>query len=198
MWLGDQEGNQRVEMAEANARTPVRWLLLLRSALLLIAHPTSAAWTPTLRPPSRCAVTTRAGALSMDAEDDADLRFAGMANLNKVPLLSEDLPVVAADGDSCDASVRCDGGSCGCVILLRHGESVWNDANRFTGWYDVALSERGEQQAAEAAALLAESGLLCLDRVFTSGLKRTIKVPHSHTAVPMPLALFAHRRVRGR
>jgi len=60
------------------------------------------------------------------------------------------------------------------VILLRHGESSWNDLNRFTGWHDVPLSELGEQQAVEAARLLLEEGI-CFDHVYCSKLKRTIK-----------------------
>lgn len=46
------------------------------------------------------------------------------------------------------------------LILLRHGESTWNRANRFTGWTDVPLSEKGEAEAAAAGRLVAEQGLL--------------------------------------
>jgi 2,3-bisphosphoglycerate-dependent phosphoglycerate mutase len=60
------------------------------------------------------------------------------------------------------------------VVLLRHGESTWNGANRFTGWHDVPLSSQGEQQAVEAARLL-EASNVCFDVVYTSTLKRTIK-----------------------
>ncbi|MFN2462329.1 MAG: 2,3-diphosphoglycerate-dependent phosphoglycerate mutase [Candidatus Dormibacteria bacterium] len=45
------------------------------------------------------------------------------------------------------------------MILLRHGESEWNLANRFTGWEDVALSEKGLAEAAEAGSLMAAAGL---------------------------------------
>jgi hypothetical protein len=45
------------------------------------------------------------------------------------------------------------------VVLLRHGESEWNRENRFTGWVDVDLSERGVTEAIEAGRLLAEAGL---------------------------------------
>ena len=62
----------------------------------------------------------------------------------------------------------------GAVVLLRHGESTWNDANRFTGWHDVPLSERGEAQAKQVADMLREEGL-CFDAVYVSTLKRTIK-----------------------
>jgi 2,3-bisphosphoglycerate-dependent phosphoglycerate mutase len=59
------------------------------------------------------------------------------------------------------------------VVLLRHGESTWNRENRFTGWTDVELSERGRQEAAEAGRLLQEGGYV-FDIAFTSVLKRAI------------------------
>jgi 2,3-bisphosphoglycerate-dependent phosphoglycerate mutase len=59
------------------------------------------------------------------------------------------------------------------VVLLRHGESTWNRENRFTGWTDVDLSERGRQEAAEAGRLLHEGGY-AFDIAFTSVLKRAI------------------------
>jgi 2,3-bisphosphoglycerate-dependent phosphoglycerate mutase len=59
------------------------------------------------------------------------------------------------------------------LILLRHGESVWNAADRFAGWTDVALSEVGRKEAAGAGALLAGSGLFP-DVVHTSLLRRAI------------------------
>ena len=55
------------------------------------------------------------------------------------------------------------------LILLRHGESVWNRQNRFTGWVDVSLSKEGIAEAERAAALLREERL---DVVFTSALLR--------------------------
>jgi 2,3-bisphosphoglycerate-dependent phosphoglycerate mutase len=60
------------------------------------------------------------------------------------------------------------------VVLLRHGESTWNQENRFTGWTDVDLSEKGRQEAAEAGRLLKEGGYL-FDFAFTSVLKRAIR-----------------------
>jgi 2,3-bisphosphoglycerate-dependent phosphoglycerate mutase len=60
------------------------------------------------------------------------------------------------------------------LILLRHGESDWNAANLFTGWYDADLSEHGREQAAKAGRLLAESGVLP-DVVHTSLLTRAIR-----------------------
>jgi 2,3-bisphosphoglycerate-dependent phosphoglycerate mutase len=60
------------------------------------------------------------------------------------------------------------------VVLLRHGESTWNKENRFTGWTDVGLSEKGVVEAHEAARLLREGGYE-FDLAFTSVLKRAIK-----------------------
>ncbi len=60
------------------------------------------------------------------------------------------------------------------IVLLRHGESVWNKENRFTGWTDVDLSEKGVQEAHEAGRLLREGGY-AFDVAFTSVLKRAIR-----------------------
>lgn len=60
------------------------------------------------------------------------------------------------------------------VVLLRHGESTWNQENRFTGWTDVDLSDRGRQEAAEAGRLLKEGGYV-FDVAYTSVLKRAIR-----------------------
>ena len=60
------------------------------------------------------------------------------------------------------------------VVLLRHGESIWNRENRFTGWSDVDLSPDGRTEAAEAASVIKQSGLV-FDLVFTSVLKRAIR-----------------------
>ena len=60
------------------------------------------------------------------------------------------------------------------VVLLRHGESVWNQENRFTGWTDVGLSEKGVEEAKAAAELLRREGY-DFDLAFTSVLKRAIK-----------------------
>jgi len=64
----------------------------------------------------------------------------------------------------------------GMLILLRHGQSVYNQKNIFTGWTDVELSEQGRQEARRAGEILRREGLLP-DRCFTSWLKRAI-----HTA----------------
>ena len=60
------------------------------------------------------------------------------------------------------------------VVLLRHGESIWNKSNRFTGWTDVGLTEYGEQQAREAGRILKAEGHT-FDVAYTSVLKRAIK-----------------------
>ncbi len=60
------------------------------------------------------------------------------------------------------------------IVLLRHGESVWNKENRFTGWTDVGLSDRGEEEAEKAGHVLKAGGYF-FDMAFTSVLKRAIK-----------------------
>ncbi len=60
------------------------------------------------------------------------------------------------------------------VVLLRHGESEWNRENRFTGWKDVDLSEKGRAEAREAGRLMKEAGF-AFDLAFTSVLIRAIK-----------------------
>ena len=60
------------------------------------------------------------------------------------------------------------------LVLLRHGESVWNKENLFTGWTDVDLSEQGRREAADAGALLQQEGHT-FDVAFTSVLKRAIR-----------------------
>src|SRR5512134_834601 len=60
------------------------------------------------------------------------------------------------------------------LVLLRHGESLWNRENRFTGWTDVDLSEHGREEARRAGRLLTESGYT-FDMAYTSVLKRAIK-----------------------
>ena len=60
------------------------------------------------------------------------------------------------------------------LVLLRHGESVWNKENRFTGWTDVDLSEKGEVEALEAGKLLKAAGFK-FDVAHTSVLKRAIR-----------------------
>ncbi len=61
------------------------------------------------------------------------------------------------------------------LVLLRHGESLWNAENLFTGWYDVDLSTKGEEEARSAGRLLAEAADLDLRVVHTSVLTRAVR-----------------------
>ncbi|HNR11330.1 MAG: 2,3-bisphosphoglycerate-dependent phosphoglycerate mutase [Nitrosomonas europaea] len=60
------------------------------------------------------------------------------------------------------------------LVLLRHGESIWNQENRFTGWTDVDLTPKGLKEAEEAGRLLRENGF-SFDIAYTSLLKRAIR-----------------------
>jgi 2,3-bisphosphoglycerate-dependent phosphoglycerate mutase len=60
------------------------------------------------------------------------------------------------------------------LVLLRHGESIWNKENRFTGWTDVDLSEKGISEAKNAGKTLREKGFI-FDVAYTSVLKRAIR-----------------------
>lgn len=60
------------------------------------------------------------------------------------------------------------------LVLLRHGESMWNKENRFTGWTDVDLSEKGIEEAHRAGKLLGDEGY-AFDMAYTSVLKRAIR-----------------------
>ena len=60
------------------------------------------------------------------------------------------------------------------LVLLRHGESQWNRENRFTGWRDIDLSEKGLAEAANSGVLMKKEGL-AFDIAYTSVLKRAIR-----------------------
>ena len=60
------------------------------------------------------------------------------------------------------------------LVLLRHGESTWNKENRFTGWTDVDLTEKGYEEARAAGRLLRDGGYV-FDIAYTSVLKRAIR-----------------------
>ncbi len=60
------------------------------------------------------------------------------------------------------------------LVLLRHGESTWNEENRFTGWTDVDLSQKGLEEARNSGILLRENGFV-FDVAYTSVLKRAIR-----------------------
>lgn len=68
------------------------------------------------------------------------------------------------------------------IVLLRHGESEWNKENRFTGWTDVDLSEKGMEEAKKAGQLMKEAGFE-FDIAFTSVLKRAIRTLYLATDV---------------
>ncbi|HJN56445.1 MAG: 2,3-diphosphoglycerate-dependent phosphoglycerate mutase [Candidatus Woesearchaeota archaeon] len=76
------------------------------------------------------------------------------------------------------------------LVLQRHGESVWNKENRFTGWTDVDLSEKGVEEAKKAGRILKKEGYV-FDIAFTSVLKRAIKTlditfkEMGHKAIPI-------------
>ena len=60
------------------------------------------------------------------------------------------------------------------LVIVRHGESTWNKENRFTGWTDVDLSDKGRQEAREGGAVLKADGYT-FDVAYTSVLKRAIR-----------------------
>ena len=60
------------------------------------------------------------------------------------------------------------------IVFMRHGESVWNRENRFTGWVDVDLTDKGIAEAREAGRILKEAGF-SFDMTYTSVLKRAIR-----------------------
>jgi len=60
------------------------------------------------------------------------------------------------------------------LVMIRHGESIWNKENRFSGWTDVDLTEKGIQEAHEAAKVLSQESFK-FDVAFTSVLKRAIR-----------------------
>src|ERR1700754_1341737 len=62
----------------------------------------------------------------------------------------------------------------GKLILVRHGQSIWNVENLFTGWYDVDLSDQGRKEAAQAGREIVKEGIR-VDIAFTSVLKRAIR-----------------------
>ena len=59
------------------------------------------------------------------------------------------------------------------LVLLRHGESIWNKENRFTGWTDIDLSKKGIDEAKKAGQLLKKEGFT-FDVAFTSNVTRSV------------------------
>ena len=82
------------------------------------------------------------------------------------------------------------------LILLRHGESIWNQRNLFTGWVDVPLSEKGIHEAQEAGALLAS---MPIDIIFCSTLIRSIEtamiVMARHKGGKTPIIIHSHGKL---
>lgn len=75
------------------------------------------------------------------------------------------------------------------LVLLRHGQSIWNRDKKFTGWSDIPLSAKGEQEAEQAAYLLKQAGLT-FDLCFTSALQRaktTARIVLSTMQLDLPL-----------
>lgn len=64
------------------------------------------------------------------------------------------------------------------IVLLRHGESVWNKENRFTGWTDVDLTHKGVAEAVKAGELMRDRGFR-FEKAYTSYLKRAVKTLNS-------------------
>jgi len=81
------------------------------------------------------------------------------------------------------------------LVLLRHGQSEWNEQNRFTGWVDVRLTERGTVEARRAGELLRESGLRP-DVLHTSVLSRAIQTANLALEAADRLWLPVHRSWR--
>lgn len=79
------------------------------------------------------------------------------------------------DGET--SMVEADSGKLLQTVFIRHGQSEWNEANRFTGWADIDLSESGIKEASSAGAMLKRLGYY-FDLAFTSYLKRAIKTLH--------------------
>ena len=78
------------------------------------------------------------------------------------------------------------------IVLLRHGESVWNKENRFTGWTDVGLTDAGVEEAGQAGRLLKAEGFT-FDRIHTSVLRRAIET-NFHTLSEMDLLWLPVRK----
>ena len=74
------------------------------------------------------------------------------------------------------------------LVLIRHGESTWNRENKFTGWFDCPLSEKGHEEARAAGLLLQKEGFH-FDLAYTSMLKRAIRTLwHSLVSPPFGYA----------
>src|SRR5262250_2425352 len=95
--------------------------------------------------------------------------MGGPVRVNRIPLGFS----LAPSGRLCGMSGSMHESSVGTLVLLRHGESLWNAENLFTGWVDVALSEKGLAEARSGGEQLRDAGILP-DVVHTSLLRRAI------------------------
>ena len=75
------------------------------------------------------------------------------------------------------------------LVLIRHGESTWNKENKFTGWFDCPLSEKGHEEAKAAGQLLQREGFH-FDLAYTSMLKRAIRTLWHSLVTHPPFLLF--------
>ena len=83
------------------------------------------------------------------------------------------------------------------LILLRHGESEWNAKNLFTGWVDVALTEKGREEARHGGQLLVDAGVLP-DVVHTSLQRRAINTAALALDADVPVHKIDYARLRER
>lgn len=84
------------------------------------------------------------------------------------------------------------------LVLLRHGQSIWNRDKKFTGWSDIPLSPKGEQEAMQAAHLLQQAGLT-FDLCFTSSLQRAKTTAHIVlSAMQLDIPVFESWRLNER
>ena len=135
-----------------------------------------------ISPPLKKSTSEKETAVPSNVDEACLLRWRPMGAAGLRSLLSVALLVVTTPG--CVAyqlaglgrqrSRRCPAAEMAQLTLVRHGQSEWNLANRFTGWVDVDLTERGITEARRAGAMLLENGLQH-DLVVTSRLRRAIR-----------------------
>jgi 2,3-bisphosphoglycerate-dependent phosphoglycerate mutase len=82
------------------------------------------------------------------------------------------------------------------LVILRHGESAWNEENRFTGWVDVDLNKKGEDEARLAGELIAKEPGLVIDSVHTSVLTRAVRTADIALAAAGRAFVPVHRHWR--
>mmetsp|Transcript_29469 Transcript_29469/g.94359 ORF Transcript_29469/g.94359 Transcript_29469/m.94359 type:complete len:356 (-) Transcript_29469:300-1367(-) len=123
-------------------------------------------------PPSAVNASGRGGATAMvppplELQQQRQRGGRGVAGM--------DMEGVLSSIDGCALEMQIPGAE-HTLVLLRHGQSVWNLENRFTGWADIPLTEKGEDEATQAGKLMLERGFE-FDVCYTSGLERA-----QHTA----------------